>query len=106
MRNETKLLEVRIIRLAIYLLPFQTFACKQAGFGVIEPATIPIVILVILSFIKSGFQPLKAFSKKQSVYSIAIFLGLMIITTIFNFLIDNFYDYYKNLGVLFSLVFL
>jgi hypothetical protein len=99
-------MKIQLIRLSIYLLPFQVFGFAQGGFGTVEPAAIPLIILIILSFVQSGFQPLKAFGQKQQIYSILLFLILTIIGTIFSFLFDKYDSYYRSIGVLVSLIFL
>ncbi|CAO5005241.1 O-antigen ligase [Microcystis aeruginosa] len=106
MRNETKLLEVRIIRLAIYLLPFVGLAFNEAGFGFIQPALVPILIAFILSIFLRGFQFKRAFGKSRYINLIIFFLFLIIISTFLSFITDNFYTITKSLGVLISLLIL
>ena len=106
MRNETKLLEVRIIRLAIYLLPLVSLGVHEAGFGFIEAALVPILIVFILSIFLRGFQFKRAFGKSTYINFIIFFFSLIIISTFLSFITDNFYSTRKSLGVLISLLIL
>jgi hypothetical protein len=106
MRNETKLLEGWLIRLAIYLLPFVSLALHEPGFGFIQPALVPILIVFILSIFLRGFQFKRAFGKSRYINLIIFFLLLIIISTFLSFITDNFYSTTKSLGVLISLLIL
>jgi hypothetical protein len=63
MRNKTKLLEIWLIRFSIYLLPFISLSFNEAGFGLIQPALVPILIVFILSVFWRGFQFKRALVK-------------------------------------------
>lgn len=106
MRNKTKLLEGWLIRLAIYLLPFVSLGFHEAGFGFIQPALVPILIVFILSIFLRGFQFKRAFGKSRYINLIIFFLLLIIISTFLSFITDNFYSTTKSLGVLISLLIL
>ena len=106
MRNETKLLEGWLIRLAIYLLPFVSLAFNEPGFGFIQPALVPILIVFILSIFLRGFQFKRAFGKSTYINLIIFFFSLIIISTFLSFITDNFYSTTKSLGVLISLLIL
>jgi hypothetical protein len=106
MRNKTKLLEIWLIRFSIYLLPFISLSFNEAGFGLIQPALVPILIVFILSVFWRGFQFKRAFGESRYINLIIFFLSLTIMSTFLSFITDNFYTITKSLGVLISLLIL
>lgn len=93
----------KLIRLAIYLLPFTPFAFMQAGFGIIQPA-LPIIFLALTFFITlKGFKFKSVLGNSSSVEAIIIFFAIAIISTVLSFLTNQGFSLYKSVGVLVSL---
>ena len=99
-----KRLEDQILNLTIYLLPLQAFSFFSAGYGLIQPGLISLLILLSLLLAQYGINTTKALGSKNSIVYILVFFLISVFATLLGFFSGNFYSYTKSLGVLGSLI--
>ncbi|MEB3215434.1 MAG: O-antigen ligase family protein [Nostocales cyanobacterium 94392] len=97
-------LQDKLIRLAIYLLPFTPFAFQNKGLGIIEPS-LPIILFVLALFGSQKYTINKlVLGNKKSANAVIFFLCIALISTFISVYFENFYSINKSIGVLISLL--
>ena len=94
----------KLIRLAIYLLPFTPFAFQQQGLGIVQPS-LPIILLVLTLFLfQKDINNKLVLGNKKSANAVIFFLCIALISTFISVYFDNFYSINKSIGVFISLL--